>query len=137
MRETTNERLEAVLRDATGIAWDGCHKVYILLGEEQFQRQQSYGYGDGGSILIRLEGEEDRKEALGTIRGWYDESCSLRFISIVTGEDHDGYSSVLAQFEEWVERPPSCICDGGAYGVVDHPFLVHPGCALHGTGVRS
>lgn len=27
---------------------------------------------------------------------------------------------------------PKCICDGGAYGVVEHPFILNAGCRIHG-----
>lgn len=26
-----------------------------------------------------------------------------------------------------------CLCDGGAYEVKEHPFLVHPDCPIHGS----
>lgn len=27
--------------------------------------------------------------------------------------------------------PEPCLCDGGAYGPQDHPFLTHPECRVH------
>lgn len=26
-----------------------------------------------------------------------------------------------------------CICDGGCYEIKEFPFLVHPGCEIHGV----
>lgn len=90
------------VESAVGIAFDGCHKIYILLDEEAYATQASYGYGDGTdeSMLIRLDDPSVRKVAYGMVRDWYRSSCMLRFINTVR-TDHDdenaGYTAIVPQ----------------------------------------
>lgn len=107
-QRNTTDLLEEALTSATGIAWDGCHKIYVLMDEEQLDLMQSYGYGDseGGSELMAIETEQDRARAFEIVKGWFEDSCGLRFISAVRtvpGDPNDGFTTIVAQFEDWVE----------------------------------
>lgn len=90
------------LSGAKGIAFDGCHKIYILLDHQQYDLMITYGYGDGdGSLLISSMGM-DEEEMLKTIKAWYKDSCSLRFVesveSVKEGEDPNyGFTNIIPQ----------------------------------------
>lgn len=93
--------VEAVLvtSDVKSIAWDGCHKIYVLLDDEQTAQMISHGYGEDGSYL-HLASEV---LVLDTLREWWDESCGLRFISAVrTNHDNPnaGFTDLISQFED-------------------------------------
>ena len=91
-------RVRDELADAKGIAWDGCHKIYVLMDDEQMERMASFGYDP---LLPVPEGTAS--EALDVLCGWYEDSCGLRFINsirTVTGDANDGYTNLIAQFED-------------------------------------
>ena len=92
------KRVRPHLNGAVSIAFDTCHKIYILEDEEQHELMKSYGYDP----LIRIsEIGEDR--ALETLQGWFEESCALRFISSVRSVPEDpnkGFTDVIAQMDE-------------------------------------
>jgi hypothetical protein len=105
---TTQQLIEQALQEATVIAWDGCHKIYIALDEEQARQFGTYGYGEGGSVLLRvIQTDADRERAAITLGEWWDDSCSLRFINTVrtTPNPNDGYDNIVAQFDQWIEEP--------------------------------
>lgn len=66
------------LSDAKGIAWDTCHKIYILMDDAQMKEMNGYGYDP----LISSD-EMSSTEMFDTVVKWYDESCGLKFISVV------------------------------------------------------
>jgi hypothetical protein len=79
---------------ADSIAWDECHKIYILMDSTQTQLMHDYGY----PVIHTKEMPFDFVE---TILGWYEDSCSLRFVDAIE-TDADGNSfwhTVVAQFE--------------------------------------
>ena len=55
-------KVEAALTGAHSIAFDGCHKIYVLLDDEQTAQQEAWGYREndkpGGSRLYTV-GEVD------------------------------------------------------------------------------
>jgi hypothetical protein len=88
---------EAVM-DAEAIAWDTCHKIYILMDEEQVEEMRGYGYK---ALITRREATS--REMFETIRKWWDDSCSLRFVeSIATNKEdpNKGFEALIAQGEE-------------------------------------
>lgn len=100
---SATDKLFTALADAKALAWDGCHKIYLLMDDEQVEQTRSYGYGsgDGDSELVPVT---DPVEALDLLRNWWDESCGLRFINTirtVPGDPNDGFADIIAQFEEW------------------------------------
>lgn len=88
--------VEQVLLDgAKGIAFDGCHKIYILMDDEQMAEMKAFGYDP----LIPAEGNTP-EELLETIRDWYEDSCSLRFVQAVHTNHEDpnaGFVSLIDQ----------------------------------------
>jgi hypothetical protein len=80
------------LSDARLIAWDGCHKIYIALDDEQAQWFREY-------YEIIVDG--DYHSLLATITKWWDDSCGLRFINGVAGsEDNPQFTTLIAQFAD-------------------------------------
>jgi hypothetical protein len=66
-----------------GIAWDTCHKIYILMDDKQMVKMKDYGYDP-----LIAAGEISRSQMLETVRYWYKESCMLRFVdSVKTKKD--------------------------------------------------
>lgn len=93
------DRVEAALADAKGICFDGCHKIYVLLDEEQVAKFEGCGYD---VLLVADLGSEKAMELL---RDWYENSCGLRFIQSVATVDggvdpNEGYARLIAQFED-------------------------------------
>lgn len=71
--------LELVLQDAKGIAWDTCHKIYVLMDDAQMEQMKQYEYDP----LISSE-DMSPKEMFKTVVNWYTESCGLKFIESVS-----------------------------------------------------
>lgn len=92
-----SDKLDSFTANAKAIAWDECHKIYVLMDDEQVELMRSYGY----DVLITSD-EMTPSEMSKTVMGWFDESCSLRFISAVhTDHDdpNDGFTTIVSQFE--------------------------------------
>lgn len=91
--------MKRYLNQATSIAWDGCHKIYILMDEQEHQKMIGYGYGDDDSMLVRIDG--DIHFAFGLLQSWYDNSCELKFIHAVRTvefeEEEDGFTNLIPQ----------------------------------------
>lgn len=71
------EKVEAYLEQADSIAFDGCHKIYVLGDLEQTEKMVGYEYEF-------VEGVTNTADALARLRTWFDESCGLRFIEGVS-----------------------------------------------------
>lgn len=104
------EAVEEYLQDALSISWDGCHKIYLAMDEDEH--------------TWFCENYEDTRhgspeELLEILREWWDSSCSLRFISAVSHnsvDPNDGFVSLISQFaNDGEESCPLCEetwCDG-------------------------
>ena len=91
--------LMEVLGSAKAIAWDTCHKIYLLMDEEQVELMVGYGYGDD---MIFTKGIS-HDMLLNTIEDWYANSCGLRFIQAVTtvkDYPNEGFEDIIAQFSD-------------------------------------
>jgi len=87
---------------AEAIAWDNCHKIYILMDTEQVKLMRGYGY----DTLITNE-EMNPDDMLDKVKEWYEGSCSLRFIQAVSTNDIDpnlGFESLVSQFEDYEQE---------------------------------
>lgn len=88
--------------DAKGVAFDGCHKIYVLMDNAEVFRTRSYGYGtDEGSFLL-TKPEASAGEMFDAVKGWFEESCGLRFIDAVSTDPRTGdsaFQSLIGQFE--------------------------------------
>lgn len=89
------EKVRRSLGSADSIAWDGCHKIYVLMDADRTADMEECGYDPVLPVT-------DADQALATIREWWDNSCALRFVSAVKtvdGDANDGFTDLIAQFE--------------------------------------
>jgi hypothetical protein len=85
------------LVDAKAIAWDDCHKIYLLMDDEQVELMREYRY----DTLITKE-EKTPEEMFDLLQEWFDDSCGLRFIQAVSTnyeDPNEGFESLIGQFE--------------------------------------
>lgn len=90
------EDVVEALPDAKAIAFDGCHKIYVLMDDTQVAQMRDWGYDP----LVPVT---DPAKALATLEEWYAESCGLRFIEAirtVDGDPNEGFTNLISQFEE-------------------------------------
>ena len=96
------DKVETALEKAKGIAWDTCHKIYVLLDDEQLSLIRRYEY----EVIISAD-EMNPEQMLKMIKTWYADSCDLRFVqSIITSYDYDlfdGYEDLIPQFADEIE----------------------------------
>ena len=86
------------INDCKGIAWDTCHKIYILMDSEQVELMREYGYDP----LITTD-QMSTDEMFGLVQEWYEDSCSLRFIDAVSTNHinpNAGFETLVSQFDE-------------------------------------
>ncbi len=86
------------LGEAKAIAWDTCHKIYILMDSEQVGLMREYGYDP----LITTD-QMSADEMFGLVQEWYEDSCSLRFIDAVSTNHinpNAGFETLVSQFDE-------------------------------------
>ena len=89
--------VEDRVSDAKAIAWDTCHKIYLLMDDEQVELMRTYGYDP----LITSD-EMSPDKMFETLQEWFDDSCSLRFINAVTtnvDDPNEGFETLIGQFE--------------------------------------
>ena len=89
------DKVALMCEAAEGIAFDQCHKIYVLLDQPQMAQMKEYGYDP----LISSD-EMTPEEMYGQIRDWYAESCGLRFVSAVRtvkGDPNDGFIDLIPQ----------------------------------------
>jgi uncharacterized protein YgbK (DUF1537 family) len=94
--------VSVALPDAKAIAWDTCHKIYVLMDDAQVEKMREYEYDP----LITKD-EMNEQEMLDTIQKWYDESCGLRFVDAVSTNLEDpnaGFETLIAQGEDWEDE---------------------------------
>jgi hypothetical protein len=90
---------------AKSIAWDGCHKIYVLMDDAQTAQMESYGYHEDDSELL-LVSNLGKYRTLETLREWWDCSCGLRFISAVRtvpGDPNEGFTDLISQTENGID----------------------------------
>jgi hypothetical protein len=86
------------ISEAEAIAWDNCHKIYILMDSEQVELMRGYGYDP---IITNEEMNPD--DMFGLVQEWYEDSCSLRFIDAVSTNHinpNAGFETLVSQFDE-------------------------------------
>lgn len=100
------EPVKAALKNARGIAWDGCHKIYVLMDDRQVAEMRSYGYGedDDGSKLVG-PAHHEWPLRLDIVQNWYDSSCPLKFVNSVKspGRNEDFVGLIEQGEDEEVE----------------------------------
>jgi hypothetical protein len=81
--------------EAKAIAFDTCHKIYLLMDNEQVELMRTYGYDP----LITTE-DATPEEMLATLQEWYEDSCGLRFIDAVSTNHENpnaGFETLIGQ----------------------------------------
>jgi len=84
--------------DAKAIAWDTCHKIYLLMDDEQVETMRGYEYDP----LITNK-EQTPEEMLITLKDWYANSCGLRFIDAVSTNYENpnaGFETLIGQGDD-------------------------------------
>jgi len=90
------------ISEAEGIAWDNCHKIYLLMDSEQVNLMRGYGY----DLLVTAD-QMSSDEMFELVENWYNSSCSLRFIQAVSTNHinpNAGFESLVSQFDEYEEE---------------------------------
>jgi hypothetical protein len=83
-------RVEAALPASKGMYHDGCHKIYLAMDDAENAR------------FTAEDWEFSNAPDLALLHIWFDNSCSLRFISAVRSNADDpnaGYEQLIAQFD--------------------------------------
>jgi hypothetical protein len=89
------------INNAKAIAWDTCHKIYLLMDSEQVELMRGYGYDP----LITAD-QMSADEMFELVEDWYESSCSLRFIDAVSTNHinpNAGFETLSPQFEDQEE----------------------------------
>lgn len=80
--------VEDMLNNAKGMYFDGCHKIYLAMDDEERAKMAEYGYEYHTPDIYKL-------------KGWFDSSCGLRFVNAVFYNEEDpnrGFVSLIPQF---------------------------------------
>ena len=86
------------VEDALLIAFDGCHKIYVAMDEEQAYWFRTNYNSSNCSTHLNFTGTPT--EMLNTLHAWWDESCALKFIQSVTTDYDDpnaGFVNLVSQ----------------------------------------
>ena len=102
--EATWDKVEVAVEMARGIAFDGCHKIYVLMDEGQMAEMKGYGYDP-----LFSSDDLSPAEMLETIHTWWNASCGLRFVSgirTVDSNPNDGFITLIPQGAEFEAEEP-------------------------------
>jgi hypothetical protein len=100
------DAVEDAVEDAKGIAFDTCHKIYVLMDTEQVEQMREYEY----DLIITSE-EQTPSQMLDTLREWFDKSCPLKFIEAVetnTEDPNAGFTTLIEQGAKDYEECEDC-----------------------------
>ena len=92
--------VQGELDEAKGIAFDGCHKIYVLMDNEQVHEMAGYGYGLDPDSFLFTKASLTSAEMLALIKKWYEDSCGLKFVqsvATVEGDPNKGFDSLIPQ----------------------------------------
>jgi hypothetical protein len=81
--------------EAKAIAFDTCHKIYLLMDNEQVELMRTYGYDP---LITKEDATPD--VMLATLQEWYEDSCGLRFIDAVSTNHENpnaGFETLIGQ----------------------------------------
>ena len=77
--------IEERVDEIVALAWDGCHKIYLALDQQEAESFRRLGYGDDSTSEFLWAGTLSTTEILDVVQQWYFESCGLVFINTVKG----------------------------------------------------
>ena len=112
--------VEEYTENAKGIAFENCHKIYVLMDTEQVALMREYEYD-----LIHTNEEMSPSEMLDTIKEWFEKSCPLRFVEAVetnTENPNAGFTTLVEQGATDYEECEDCddpTCRGAFYDYED------------------
>ena len=91
------DELQELLAEAKGIAWDTCHKIYIMMDDQEVAQMRGYGYDP-----LLTSADTTPEEMVDLVWRWYEDSCSLKFINVTrTGENGlPEFDDLVPQFFE-------------------------------------
>jgi hypothetical protein len=95
------DKLDEYTASAKAIAWDTCHKIYVLMDDEQVALMREYGY-DPLITSDEMTPEQMSEQAM----DWFEDSCGLRFIQAVNtnpSNPNEGFIDIIPQGFDWVE----------------------------------
>jgi hypothetical protein len=101
------------INEAKGIAFDTCHKIYVLMDDAQMAQMKEYEYDP-----LYSKAEMSSSEMLETVKHWYAESCGLKFVEAVSTVDGDpnlGFETLIEQGARETDECYECgeeDCDG-------------------------
>jgi len=82
MQAQDRRLLRKRISECKAIAWDTCHKIYVLMDDSEVQKMKEYGY----TSLIEIKDLESHFMYSVALK-WYKESCGLKFIEAVFAGD--------------------------------------------------
>lgn len=82
--------VEDAVSRSLGMSFDGCHKIYLAMDENQVH-------------VMDDNGEKRHDPDYLLLRDWWEQTCPLRFIQAVYTDDlgNDEYVRVVPQCCEW------------------------------------
>ena len=89
--------LDEYTATAKAIAYDTCHKIYVLMDDEQVALMREYEYE-----MLFTSDELTPSQMSDKVAEWFENSCSLRFISAVSTnhlDPNEGFIHIVEQFE--------------------------------------
>lgn len=89
--------VEVAMEYAHLVAFDGCHKIYLAMDEEQ---AEWFRNNYNGKDCTDMNFAAPAKVMLEQVREWYESSCPLRFVSSVKTNHEDpnaGFVSLIPQ----------------------------------------
>lgn len=96
--------VEYAMEDAYLVAFDGCHKIYLAMDEEQAEWFRNNYNGQDDNTDMNFSASSHKM--LEKVREWYEGSCSLRFIQSVETNHEDpnaGFKALIPQGASDVE----------------------------------
>ncbi len=95
LTEVFNTLVKERVSEAKAIAFDTCHKIYLLMDNEQVELMRGYGYDP---LITKEDATPD--VMLATLQEWYEDSCGLRFIDAVSTNHENpnaGFETLIGQ----------------------------------------
>ncbi len=89
--EEIMEPVEAVIDYAKLVAFDGCHKIYLAMDDEEAKWfRENYNFIVQSTPEIMFQ----------SVKDWYEASCFLRFVTAVRHDPNnpnDGFKTLVEQ----------------------------------------
>lgn len=89
------------------------------LAEDWLQEKVEAAFKAGAQWFIRIDFDSELSQEQRIERAW---QTHLERVALLVPTS---------------KETPKCLCDGGAFEVKAHPFIVHPDCPIHGAAVST